>query len=139
MYCHNCRTLLPDEANFCSNCGEPQNDRVKQPGNKNVLWEYCEICYEISEEVKMGGWLNQTTILKMRFWAKAIGPTGTYSAGESSFWEQEKRVTTNSNPPEINVARKAFDELFAKLLGNGWMVVSEGDWWYTHKFRRIVN
>lgn len=38
MFCSNCRTELPDEANFCWHCGDPQKRGPSKPA-----YEYCRI------------------------------------------------------------------------------------------------
>ena len=73
MFCINCGTELPDEANFCWKCGKPQKEGVTVDEPK---WEICEIVYETVKAPFFGN-------CEYRFWARAIGPQGKYRASES--------------------------------------------------------
>ena len=122
MYCVNCGTELPDEANFCWKCG------IAQPGASEVLahkWEYCEI---LAEDASFRFWA------RFRFSAKAVGPQGTYMAARSP--------ETFSSPDPYSSDRKhvaACDALVQKLVRDGWEPISEkGPRWYSYKFRRPV-
>ena len=41
MYCANCGTVLPDDANFCSKCGTPLRNHAAAPGE--IKYEYKDL------------------------------------------------------------------------------------------------
>ena len=126
MYCSNCGTQIPDESNFCLNCGKPQKADVVPFQPK---YEFCEIVYVC---VKQGG-IFFDPLDKLQFWAKATGETGNYDAGESDIFEGT-RLGPNSSK---NDAVDAHDGLVKKLLANGWeRIETQGSEWYSFRFRR---
>jgi len=131
MYCWNCGTQLPDNANFCSKCGKQQKpgEQPIEPNLKEEKWETCEILFD--SQYQLGrGWI-------FWFWAKAIGPEGEYSAGSSG---QLLAGPIFDKPNSDNRETKmAHSELVAKLVSDGWEPVpNKGSNWWNDRFRRRV-
>lgn len=74
MFCSNCGTHLPDNANFCSSCGKALKDTLPQTVSS---YETCEI---VRRTTNRGGIFREP---KFRFVAEAIGPNGVYDAAIS--------------------------------------------------------
>jgi hypothetical protein len=123
MFCTNCRTELPDDANFCSNCGRPQREDV---GLAEPQWETWEIVFR---QVRHR-FLHTPTL---QFWAKAIGPDGTYSVGESPEFDSNYYPESNGK-----YDAGANDVLVKHLTSEGWQPVGRGEYWYAHRFRRTI-
>ena len=121
MYCTSCRTQLPDEANFCWKCGKPQRPHVQPDEPK---WEMCEIRYEKLKQ----GWTSE-----FRFWAEAIGPTGSYNAGQSRVFKARRAwpISNAESQEEINA-------LIYRLTKAGWEALPRGEHWFSYRFRRLL-
>ena len=120
MFCNNCGTELPEEANFCSNCGKPQKPDVLAEVAK---WETCEIERGI---VGKSGIFRDNVFA---FNAKAIGPQGVYTAGESSQFIDIEHAEE----------KKIVEDLINKLVESGWEPTgSKGSSWWAHRFRRRI-
>jgi hypothetical protein len=96
MYCSKCGTQLPDEANFCWKCGQPQ----KQAASGPVQYEVCTI--------KLSG-----GILTLR-WEAWIGRTR-IAQGDAfpQFTGDPRGLTQQKNA-----------ELVSQLLSQGWEVLT---------------
>jgi hypothetical protein len=107
MFCQKCGTELPDSANFCSHCGEPQNGSLSQGAPK---WETYQIEHQYVKLGRFGG-------RGLKFVAKVIGPSGTHIAAESPAVKMGGGVLPN-------IMRKddmeAFENLMSRLLALGW-------------------
>lgn len=123
MYCVNCGTQLPDDANFCLKCGKPQKLRV-QGQTKEPKWETCEIdCYVVKRT-----WAYSY----LAFIAEAYGPNGKYRAGETS-------ASIRNWPVGSRTETILLDGLVQKLLKDRWEYVGQfGDKWYQKRLRRLV-
>ena len=132
MYCWNCGSQLPDEAIFCHKCGKQQRYGGQQIGSSltkdNITLETCEIVFDSTQHLVAGAifW----------FWAKAIGPNGEYSAGNSP------QVIVGSrffDEPKMNdrQTKMAHSSLVAALVSDGWepMPVRGPNWW-NYRFQR---
>jgi predicted nucleic acid-binding Zn ribbon protein len=135
MYCTVCGTKLRFGANFCSHCGEPRKQDMQAVQTTEEQWEYCEI---IDEVVKKVGIFEDSII---RFWTKAIGPNGSYSAGTT------ENLASNANGPAFSFygkkhyqeQSKHVDALVAQLLRDGWVITqTDSERWWNYKFRRKV-
>jgi hypothetical protein len=104
MFCNDCGTELPDEANFCWKCGKPQREdiRVERP-----RWEICEITYPSPWVFLCWG---------HKFWADAIGPQGRYNAGDSPTFSTRRGGPYASSQEAVN----AHNALIKKLFEDGW-------------------
>lgn len=128
MFCIKCGTQLPDEANFCWKCGMPQRADVQVDEPK---WETCEIWFD---HVKNGGLFASG---KLKFWARAVGAQGVYTAGASEIWTYSPRQS-QSPDNERSEVRALHGNLIDKLVKDGWESVGHGSCWYNDKFRRRV-
>jgi hypothetical protein len=129
MYCKNCGTELPDNANYCMKCGKPQVADMAQL--EETRWEKCEIEKEyitdtIAGAMGLGG-------NKVCFQAKAIGVDGFYIAGKSEiFKESHVSVPITKEIPIL-------EALVAMLAKDGWEPMgTKGEFWYSYKFQRLV-
>ena len=125
MYCINCGTQIPDEANFCSKCGKLQTSKIEKV--EETKWETCEIAYTV---------INQGHLLsnrRMMFWANAIGVNGNYNAGESVPFEQYTTPPSSSDQRALAAHR----EFISQLTKNGWESAGDrGEDWWCNRFRR---
>jgi hypothetical protein len=127
MFCGNCGTEIPDEANFCWKCGKPQKPGVQVDESR---WEMCEI------EREYIGSIGRFLALQdqFKFIAKAIGPQGVYNAGETPLF-----LDRPANVKDREEQQKLLPILIAYLVKNGWEPVeTSGRGWYSYKFRRRV-
>jgi hypothetical protein len=90
----------------------------------------AEVKWETSE-IK---WAFQG-LMKVYFWADAIGPAGSYNAGESSrFYPGYGFASPRQNHKNTVIAHS---ELIALLVGKGWEAsTNSGSAWYSTRFRR---
>ncbi|HEY7355751.1 MAG TPA: zinc-ribbon domain-containing protein [Ktedonobacterales bacterium] len=132
IYCSKCGKEHPDDALFCMKCGKPLTAAAQTSSPSEPQWEYCEVVYQT---VKMSGWFSNGTV---RFWAKAIGPNGEYSAGQSADIALESYPTfPHQSQAEVVSTYNAF---IGFLSRNGWILLpSKGDEWFSSKFRRKVS
>ena len=90
--------------------------------------ETCEIVYE---EVKWG-LINS----KYKFWASAIGPQGSYNAGSSPVFKNERTFGPSSTDKQ---SLNAHNALIQKLIKDGWESTGDrGTAWFNYRFRRQV-
>ena len=124
MFCTQCGTELPVNANFCSNCGLQLNENVQRLETTRTQWEYCDITWEKVSPAKSGLFSGKEGGTA-RFWARGVGSKGMFIAGESvSTWPSHPDYPHND--PDMNssyngkAVRAAFYELVAELLKEGW-------------------
>src|SRR4051794_2540924 len=89
MFCSNCGATLDANARFCRQCGDPQQ-QADAPAATRLLGSSPlaaatnegggELCASEHEILEPGGLLTKT---QARYWARATGPRGTYSAGKT--------------------------------------------------------
>jgi len=119
MFCGQCGKQLPDDANFCLKCGQPQRASVQAVEPR---WEMCEIRFDSKQK----GFFNTIDW----FWAQAVGPKGSYNAGES-----EPVLSSSAN---IKKRDDALHKLIQRLTSEGWEPISRGIEYYAYRFRRRV-
>jgi len=125
MYCINCGTQLPDDANFCSNCGKSPS-AIEQ--HKESKIESCEIIYI---QVKPWNWEN---IRYFKFIAEAIGVNGKYNVFETA------TIGTKDDFTKKEKYGKYVDEIVELLLQDGWEASeTRGDNWWNYRFKRNWN
>lgn len=132
MYCWSCGNQLADDANFCPKCGKSQGHEGQLLGSSSTedRWETCEIVFDHMQHLLAGAifW----------FWARAIGPNGEYSAGNS------RQIIVGSrffDEPKMNdrETKMAHSGLVAELVSGGWEPTTErGPNWWNYRFRRCV-
>ncbi len=143
MFCVNCGTQLPDDANFCGKCGTPQKSgsRIGE-GPTGTKWETCEI---VREEAVPSNWTESFTNAlsamvmnpdpnKARFVkyiAKAVGVAGVYVAGEA-------KGKFDKGDRDSRSAVQSVETLVGKLAKDGWEPMGKGEQWYNYKFKRPV-
>ena len=128
MFCLNCGTQLPDDANFCLKCGKPQklNVQIEEP-----QWETCEIVW--SDESLFPEVLWE----KGRFWAKAIGPKGVYTAAKTKVFNVD--FGSMSSNPQGKKALSYHSVLVEQLVKDGWEPTTDrGQSWWSNMFRRRI-
>ena len=126
MFCSNCGTQLPDEANFCWKCGKPQKSSIQVDEPK---WETAKIKFEV---VKEAGFFSTSSI---KFIVEAIGPNGIYDPLESQAFKGDMY-----NFPAYQSAEstRVHEELVTKLVKDGWESTGEANFWFSNQFRRRV-
>ena len=135
MYCMRCGQQLPDDANFCLNCGLAQRpDAVTAMHVAEPRWETCEIRWQKGRDHFWGG-------PEGRFWADAIGKDGRYTATRSeSVRAALGPVTIGGNQhyvPLQDAAEEHLDAFITRLVRDGWESTgSRGDFWFSLRFRR---
>jgi hypothetical protein len=130
MFCGNCGTQIPDEANFCWKCGKSVTEGVTTEAAE-VRWESAEIGYEhVSPKSALDYFLNK---YHGYFTAKAIGLNGVYDAGKTPTF-----ITPRGEPDSHDYeAVQSVNNLIAQLARDGWEPVeTKGSQWYNYKFRR---
>jgi len=126
MFCSNCATQLPDEADFCWKCGKPQKQAAEEP-----KWETCEVKLAADQKGRMNWW-NGSSRYRWQFWAEAIGLKGRYNAGESEYLTALDDEVGPQNPKVV----KLMDSVIDKLLKDGWEPLPRGEKWFSYRFRR---
>jgi hypothetical protein len=133
MFCSGCGQNLPDAANFCQKCGKPQKPELKATGADAIESKY-ELCAIVYCTLESGGFFSR----KARFWAKAVGQTGVYNAGESDVF-QAPNATTYSPDGRDKKTNACLNALITQLIAEGWEPISEsGPDWFSHKFKRRI-
>lgn len=121
MFCSNCGTQLPDDANFCMKCGKQLKEGLSQP---ELQPETCEITCATLRKPLFGDYTLQ-------FWAEATGPNGHYNADESLVFKGPGWVDLES--PQT---RAALHSLIEKLGKDGWESLdTHGECSYSYRFR----
>jgi len=133
-HCTSCGTELREGDRFCAACGAPvglsavasETTTPSQP----TTYETCEIKWRM---------VNSLFMLKIVFYAEAIGPQGMYNAGDS------KAVNNVPSPVGgiMNANQKRAEPVLKGYVGylasQGWEPVTEkGPAWYSYRFRRQV-
>jgi hypothetical protein len=158
MNCLSCGASNGDEALFCNFCG---NSLPKKEEKKVVLevrsgktkWETASIFWMETKGATC--WESA----KLKLWAKAVGPQGEYSAGESElfdgggslFWRwiviilffwwvfvESEWGTYNNAKAVKDRAETAFKPLHIKLLQDGWEPLRVDVPWSRMEYRRPV-
>jgi ribosomal protein L7/L12 len=128
MFCSNCGTQIPDEANFCWKCGKPQNKDIET--YQEAKWENCEILWNET-------WTSFTGNNTGFFSAEAINPYGKYRARRT----KEFKLGIGGHSPSTDRRdqwniHKAFVE---QLLQDGWQATGDrGEAWWAIRFKRQV-
>lgn len=95
MFCSSCGTHLPDNAQFCMKCGQPQRADIQTGADQEVRHETCEI-HVVQKKQKLIGPLIIGS--NYYFEAAAIGAQERYTAAQSGYvyavWENqgEKKI-----------------------------------------------
>ena len=126
MFCSNCRTQLPDEANFCWKCGKPQKQGVQV---EEAKYEICEIKVYHNSSL-----FNNY----FEFYAEAIGPKGAYVVGRTPrFAYSPYRIEIGGG--EYRKQYALVMALASELTQAGWEPVpTQGSYTWSYKFRRRV-
>lgn len=141
MFCNKCGTNLPDEAQYCHQCGTAQNPTQKVQAPEQS-WEVCEIVWQfLPYSVSI---FSRESKRKYRFWAQAIGPSGRYDAGSVEFDAVIGSLThsplehANEGSTENEIAKTtALDNLIQQLVSDGWQAAeTRGSHWFSFRFRR---
>ena len=142
LACPACGSALPvpsADAEFttCSYCRAAL--QIRRTMGKILLeelrWEMGEILFVIDHEAKwFGDW-------RLRFWTRAIGPTGEYNAADVRYKCQWPSPNASDNS-----AKAAHQALVTRLCTEGWEPIPSdkrvGRWgfeWWNDKFRRRVH
>jgi hypothetical protein len=129
VYCASCGTHLPDDANYCLKCGRPQREEVKGTAFR---WETCTIDIAYTKR----GFLTQ----KVKLWADATGPRGSYRVAESPDFEPYFGQPLWDEKAQHSKVQQPLNELISKLLSEGWEPLpNKGELWYNLRFRRRAN
>lgn len=132
-HCTTCGHELRDSDKFCAECGTPARDEGTQQAAP-IEWEYCEITFSVKE----GRFLASNT---GTFYARAVGPTGTYEAARSTtifYPGMELSFGGWRLNAEDKRVKAAHEEVVQALVSSGWEPTGRGEWWWELKFRRPV-
>lgn len=135
MYCTNCGTKLPDEANFCSNCGKPVSGSTPKPIEEK--WETCEIVCEnnwdkIPFSTNLKGLIFGVTGApkNYKFVTKKVDIDGIHTIIETQkFYELDD--------PHQN-AKQEINTMIDILVKDRWESTGRGEKWFNYKFRRRI-
>lgn|GEM_PF-2824924 len=140
MVCLKCGKELPEDANFCLQCGAPLHTDNGEVGT-DVRYEICEIraCfvrYEVSWNYRFYS----------QFVADAIGPNGRYTAQRSKLVDSDFKgdqtpgaevVLIQSEQRRDAKVRQTFDAFVTAIILQGWEPLGQfGEHWYNVRFRR---
>jgi len=153
--CNGCGASYEDNFNFCPFCGKakpvPSTITVKVESDTESVWEMCEIFTDVVEKGRTGLFSGTNDTLK--WWARAVGPTGVYNARESKVFKADglghvpnvDRFRGHNLGKEFEDRSKFAEEEFyclvARLIEDGWeMIPSEGLYYFKRdcRFRRRV-
>jgi hypothetical protein len=131
MYCPQCGKEMPDDANFCLNCGRSLKSAMPVPPQAAPRWEYCEIVSIVGG--LMGG--------KSYFAAQAVGSKGRYEAARSTKHFQAVPTEHGIALDTYTMGGKrlteaALDEVMSALSADGWELTGEKGEWWEYKYRR---
>lgn len=129
LFCSSCGKELPNQANFCWNCGKPQKPGLPIDEPK---WETCEIDFE------WNGLFGKQFLV-----AKAISPNGGYEAVRIQLQKRMSHYEVRPSdefpiPYPQKSTRETFEALVSQLMRDGWEPTSQGHLWYARQFRRRV-
>jgi hypothetical protein len=121
MNCKNCGQFLPEEANFCSNCGQATG----RPANQVLFKETCTINLL---------WEEGSGFVPAWFQADVQGQGKAYIASQS---ERFSIIPGSEFWIDGREGKQAHEKLVANLIADGWQKIGQatGDWWST-LFRR---
>jgi uncharacterized membrane protein YvbJ len=124
MYCQNCGKELPNDANFCLQCGKSVRADVQAAQGGEPVWETCQTT---RITVKEGGMLSAT---QLAYVANALHPKkGKYEAARSAV----------SKGTDLKAHKTQLDALLQKLTSEGWEYAEQfGGYEYNFKLRRRV-
>ncbi|MCX6032986.1 MAG: zinc ribbon domain-containing protein [Chloroflexi bacterium] len=127
-FCANCGARLSKGTRFCPDCGATQKEATLTRGKRVTT---CEIVFVQTASGLTGA--------KGCFEAKAIGPSGTYSAGLSQVFQ----TGLNASGPDIKASNKQVmelhRELIDRLVNEGWEPTGDrGAEWWNQRFRRQI-
>ena len=124
MFCSNCGTRLPDDANFCMKCGKALRSNLQQ--SDEVQWETCQISALVDSD------------FLVEFTVDAIGPKGRYVVATDGYALEIRIFGENGDYPEQRPekAEKAVDNLIKKLTQDGWESTGKKEKWWEYTFRR---
>lgn len=135
LFCNNCGKELPNQANFCWNCGKPQKQGLQADEPK---WETCEITFDW-----LGGSGRDFLFRRGFFVAKAMGPNGVYEVariqaqkGVDSVEVEASEMHPIPNPKKST--RETFEVLISQLMKDSWEPTGRGHLWFAQQFRRRV-
>ena len=136
MYCTNCGAQLPDNANFCRECRQPQqgSPAAQGTGNKVANWEQCDIRFKLTSS---GGLFSGP---RGCFRAIASGRSGSFVAAES----RDVPATYLEHGEEWpDVTGKEMDRivewLTTTLSKEGWEPLGQvGPNSWQHRYRRLA-
>ncbi len=138
MKCSRCGTEIPDEANFCWQCGMPQHaDAEPQAGQD---YETCQIrCSLVEDRQEFSNWFQSHDWYHgamFKFWAQAVGPDGEYVVGESPTFRAEPVFPP---PADDRRARDVYHTFLMRLVEQGWEPLGvKGDMWFSQQLRRPI-
>ncbi len=133
MICPNCGTELSDFARFCPNCGQAQEKDAPFP---EVEYETCEIVWNqvIPAQGKKKKPSKEFFVGNFYFWARVVGPKGTYSTGQTT----EIPFTVKNHDPSNEQTVELLNALVKELESSGWERVGKGEAWFSYQFRRRI-
>lgn len=99
MFCSNCGTQLPDDANFCLKCGQPQKQSQRE-STATKQFDVCTIMLHIG-------------LIKLRWEA----------------WQDKKKLAQSDEFSELSLdivsrRRQKNMDLVSKFLVDGWEVIA---------------
>ena len=133
MFCSACGNKVEEKASFCSHCGKPVGSQNK-PGEPTAQTSTSEICEITWEKTKDRGFFSSP---RARFFARAIGARGKFTAAESDEFSLLGDGMINSEDPATMAVHENF---VLKLVEDGWQP-TEGTSaiGFNCKFKRTVS
>lgn len=141
--CLGCGGSFDDSFGFCPYCGraKPKPEAVEVNVNISYAdkWETCRIArYSFSQKTDRE---LETATDEGYFWADAIGPQGSYGAGQSPIYKTVFKWNKKTEKWGIQWSgmRTSYDFLIGQLVKDGWESAGSGgsDWWQGQFRRRL--
>jgi|688.fasta_scaffold309282_2 hypothetical protein len=139
MFCSNCGTQLPNDANFCLKCGQ----RLRAVASPQTVYEICEVRLDRVEP--NGCILAIFQQFYCYFKAEVIGG-GRRVIARTSDMKYSTRWLDGSKwgdadyfdaVEEREEYRAAVDSLIGELTKEDWQLLPEpGKYWYSYKLRK---
>lgn len=122
MFCSNCGTRLPDDANFCLKCGKAQHVGIQSPDE--AKWETCMI--ELSDP---------HDIRHYKIWVDVVGANG-----KQVIMKREYKARFFEHSADTsNRLGVIIKEIVNALVEDGWESTGKRAYWWQYTFKRPIS